>query len=65
MLPILDREYPHFRVFWIAFASLVAFSRLYLGVHYLSDVVTGAAIGYLIGFGIMRFAEGKLWKSWN
>lgn len=33
----------------IAAAALIAFSRLYLGVHYLTDVLAGAAIGALIG----------------
>jgi undecaprenyl-diphosphatase len=38
-------------LFW---AGLIAYSRIYLGVHYPSDVVCGAAIGSLIGYGIYR-----------
>ena len=36
------------RKYWIWFAILVAFSRLYTSAHYLSDVIAGALIGYLI-----------------
>ncbi len=34
---------------WISLAVIVSLSRVYLGVHYLSDVIAGAIIGLLIG----------------
>jgi len=34
--------------FWIAITILVMFSRVYLGMHYLSDVVAGLILGYFI-----------------
>lgn len=34
---------------WIAITILVMFSRVYLGMHYLSDVVAGFVLGYFIG----------------
>jgi len=49
VIPILDKEYPMFKLFWIGFAVAVALSRVYLGVHFLSDVIAGAVIGYAIG----------------
>ena len=52
-LPLLDKEFPKFKYFWLVLASLIAFSRVYLGVHYASDVIAGAAIGYLLGKGIV------------
>ena len=36
-------------------ATLIAFSRLYLGVHYPSDVIGGAAIGYLTAWASEKF----------
>lgn len=37
------------KVLAVTFACLIAFSRLYLFVHYPSDVLAGAVIGMLIG----------------
>lgn len=45
---LLSRQFPPATKGLYAFATLVAFSRVYLGVHYLSDVVAGAISG--IGF---------------
>jgi undecaprenyl-diphosphatase len=42
--------YPRFRVPVLALASLVALSRVYLGVHYWSDVVVGSVLGVAVGW---------------
>jgi undecaprenyl-diphosphatase len=46
-----------FGIFWLVFSFLVAFSRIYLGYHYLSDVVVGGLLGYAISLGIQKIAE--------
>lgn len=47
---------------WIAFplAAVIAFSRLYLYVHFPSDVLVGAAIGTAVTLVIFKFG-GKLY----
>lgn len=60
-VPILAEQFPRFRKMWIAFAVLVAFSRLYFGVHFVSDVIAGGLIGCLIGMIIVKAEkENKL-----
>lgn len=56
-LPILDKEFRRFRWVWLGIACVIAFSRVYFGVHYLSDVMFGGILGYLIGLGVVRLEE--------
>jgi undecaprenyl-diphosphatase len=65
-LPVLDKEYPNFKWFWLIIAIVIIFSRVYLGVHYLSDVIAGAFIGFSIGnCFIFMEKKYKLFKKWK
>jgi undecaprenyl-diphosphatase len=43
--------HPRFRIPLLALAGMVALSRVYLGVHFWSDVVVGSLLGVAIGLG--------------
>ncbi len=63
-IPILSKEFPKFKYVWFILAGLVAFSRVYFGVHFLSDIFVGGLIGYLLGlFVVKREKENKFWEK--
>ena len=60
VLLTLKNYYPWFTKWLLPIAILVAFSRIYLGVHYLSDVFVGGLIGAVISYSIYRFVYLKM-----
>ena len=50
------RLYPKAKITLLVVASLVAFSRPYVGVHYPSDILAGAVVGTAIGYMFSYFA---------
>ena len=47
---ILKSSIKYIGVFLVLWAALVAYSRIYLGVHFPLDIITGAVIGSLFGW---------------
>jgi len=67
-IPILSKEFPKLKNIWVIFAVLIAISRVYLGVHFMSDVLIGGLIGYFLGVLIISSEKknqfwGKVYKK--
>jgi undecaprenyl-diphosphatase len=66
MITMLKRLYKYIIPLALSYAVLVSYSRIYLGVHYPIDVITGAITGSLIGWGASMayfFALKKISKE--
>ena len=50
---VLSHYYRKYRWGWFSFASLIAFTRPYVGVHYPSDAIGGAAIGWACAYALI------------
>ena len=53
-----------------ALASIIAFSRVYVGVHYPLDIICGAMIGYILSWMVLsiwviikmrELKRGRMW----
>jgi undecaprenyl-diphosphatase len=61
MAEVLSLYDPRLRVVWYLLATCISLSRIYLGVHYPTDVIFGAVLGWAIGKGIsMLIQSGRM-----
>ncbi len=57
---ILSFAFPRLAPFLYVLAAAVAFSRVYVGVHYPLDVIAGAILGVLIAVGVRFLVQQRL-----
>ncbi len=50
LIPFLKSYSKHLPILLIAWATIVSYSRIYLGVHYPGDILGGALMGIIAGF---------------
>ena len=54
---IFSKESMVFRAFFFAWAGITAYSRIYLGVHYPSDIFVGFIVGLFWGYVVYRLIQ--------
>lgn len=55
MASVIGHFYPDSEVFAMCWASLIALSRILLGVHFLTDVLLGACLGVACAIGSLQW----------
>lgn len=58
----LSKLYPKIRGVWFAYGALLGLSRIMVNAHYLSDVLAGAVLGWLVTDLFYRHGSGPLLK---
>lgn len=54
---ILAHRRPQLQKYVYVIATLVAISRVYIGVHYATDILAGAVLGSIVGVFVMRYEK--------
>jgi undecaprenyl-diphosphatase len=58
-----SRLFPEARSIWFVLAALIAYSRLYIGVHFPLDVLVGAIVGILCALFVLGGRRGCRGRS--
>lgn len=58
----IRHRYPSFESFMLIWAFLVALSRVFVGKHFLGDILAGSAVGLIIGYLTARLARQIMYR---
>ena len=61
---LLNTRYKGLGTLLVLWALLVSYSRIYIGVHYPLDVLTGLATGFLMGWLFTRLYAKAIYTFW-
>ncbi len=59
---LFKKHYKYMMVSMLIWAAVVSYSRVYVGVHFPADILCGAILGSVVGFGVfklMKFTNSK------
>ena len=59
ILNAIYTEFPKLNWIWLLGSLMIVFSRIYLGLHYLSDIAVGAALGYTVSLIVATYGHKK------
>ena len=63
MATVLSHWFPRYRVIFFITAAFIGWTRIYLGLHYPTDVVVGALLGYGITRLFVHWVDLRLEKA--
>lgn len=53
----LGEKIKKFKIYFFALAILISFSRIYLGAHYLTDILAGGIMGVVFGKAVINYGR--------
>lgn len=54
---LLRKHYKYTLIVMLLWAGLVSYSRVYVGVHYPADILCGAILGSVVGYGVFKLMQ--------
>jgi len=63
VIHLLRKKYPLILPILVLWASLICYTRIYLGVHYPSDIFVGSILGATIGYSVYRLFHYLVLRS--